>query len=377
MLSALALAVNAGWLSTAAAELRAAADAAALAAAGEVVSDEWLRLGQPGDAATLQAAGDRAREFAALNRVLGQPVDLRPATDLALGAFDASGAFVPADTSNPTTLTLDQVAAVAVTPRRQRSRGQGVPLLLGMLVLQPDTDLQAGVVARLDCDVIGFRARPGNPIPLVPLGLRSDPAGADPASWEYQVLGRHGPDDFRFDPSAGFVAGGDGIPEFDAQLQLAPSGDPAQSNAYLLRVGAGAPGLQVTAGVSDQDLAPLGGQLVLGANNLLALPGGALGPADGSADYVPLRDGLELLGQRGLVRVWPLVAGLDRGGSEARVNAVVAARVVLVQSPPGGPLRVRLQPGMLSVPQAVTDAARRGAAYLLPSPYLARARLAR
>ena len=36
-------------------------------------------------------------------------------------------------------------------------------------------------------------------VPLVPLGIRSDPTGADPLSWENQIINRNGPDEFAFD----------------------------------------------------------------------------------------------------------------------------------------------------------------------------------
>src|SRR5262245_56251373 len=76
MLAALALALNAGWLTTAAQELRGAADAAGLAAAGELVSDEWLRQGSPALAGVLQNGREAAVEFARANLVLGRRLAL-------------------------------------------------------------------------------------------------------------------------------------------------------------------------------------------------------------------------------------------------------------------------------------------------------------
>ena len=96
----------------------------------------------------------------------------------------------------------------------------------------------------------------------------------------------------------------------------------------------------------------------------------------GSSAYQELRAGLEALRTSRLPRVFPLVVGIDAG--TATVNAFVAARVVNVHQEPNGPLVVRLQPAMMAVPMALTDAGRRGGvAHLLPSPYLARPRLAR
>src|SRR5262249_44561452 len=148
-------------------------------------------------------------------------------SDVLLGTFTAErpGTFTVADLSSPTPPTLGQVSAVLVAARRLQARGTGVRLLLA-----PPVGLQPSAIALPPQAVYGSRARPGNPIPFVPVGILSDPAAADPRSWENQVTGRNGPDEFRLDPDQGFVAGADGIPEIDVQLQLAPAGDPALSN---------------------------------------------------------------------------------------------------------------------------------------------------
>ncbi len=381
LLGAMAIAVNAFWLGAVRDEVRAAADSAALAADDVLISDEWLRQGQPGIDALLQTALNTAVDYASRNTALGQPVVLqlnpqagRP--DVEIGAFDSTGAFVPA-TGPGSSLTLDQASAVIVSARRLRSRGNGVPLLLGALILQPSIDLQAKVAAQLDRDVVGFRAHHDQNIPLVPIGLRSDSSGVDPFSWEYQVINRNGPDDFTYDPTQGFIVGPDGIPEFVLNLELAPSGNPVLSNGYLLTVGSGTTTAQVTAGVSAEDLSSRNHQLVLDANNQILLPGTALGPDPSSTDFTNLVAGLQQLQTANLPRVWPLVSFVDASGT-AHVTAFVAARVVDVLIPQnGGPLQVRLQPTMFSVPLSLTDASRVGSAYLLPNPYVARTRVVR
>jgi hypothetical protein len=376
LLAALAVAVNAAWLGTARLDLQSAADAASLAGAGRLVSNQWLRKGQPGVPALLDSARATARDYAALNRALGQSVQLQlnaASPDVVLGSFDPAGAFIPA----PARPTLDQVEVVQVTARRLRSRGTGVPVLLGALLLTPAVDLQARAFARLDRNVIGFMARTGQPIPLVPIGVRSDPTGADPQSWENQVINANGPDNFVLGPT-GFtvIAGGDGIPEMVVQLPLAPNGDLTAGNGYLLQLGTGSPIAQVSAGVSADDLAGQGGQLVLDATNQFVAPA-TVGPTDGSPDLDQLRNALEQLRLQELPRIFPLVGGYDPGTGQAQVTAFVAARVVLVKYAKGHPLFIRLQPTMLAVPQAITDPTRRGSANLLPSPYLAKARLVR
>jgi hypothetical protein len=234
--------------------------------------------------------------------------------------------------------------------------------LLGALVLQPVADLQAQTVTTVDRDVYGFRPFADGSIPVVPLMIRSDPAPADTQSWENQIIQRNGPDQYAYTPGQGFAPGADSIPEMQLQLQLQPSGDPTQSNVSLLQIGAGNPGSQVASGVSASDLQPLGGQLALDSStNQLILPATALGPTTNSTSYNDIRDGLLALQQSGEARVWPL-GTFDSTQSEATVTAFVAARVVTVTENSGGPLQVT---------------SRRSSAYLLPSPYVARARRVR
>lgn len=384
LLAAMALGLNAAWLANAHQELRVSADAVALAAARELVADEWLRTGSAGLPALITAAETQAGAYAALNRVLGVPIDLRIdaslQSDLVFGSIDplAPGTLIPVDRDHPASWTPETLDAVLVTTRRLRSRGQGVPLLLGALLARPAQDLQTAAIVRLDRDVYGFQARGGTPLPLVPFGVRSDPTGTDARSWEHQVRDRHGPDDLTVDPVSGAVtAGADGIPEIDVDLQLPPSGAPALSNGYLLTLGSGLTETQLTAGVTADDLIATAGRIALDASQQLLLPGSPLGPADASAALLALTDALDLLLQSGTPRVWPLVSGYAIGPGEATVTAFVAARLVRVEAPGGGPLRLRLQPAQLVVPQALTDPARRGVAAFVPSPYLARLRLAR
>ena len=239
LLTALSLAVNAGWLSAGRQELQSAADAAALAGAGRLVSDEWLRQGRPGVPALLDAARVEARDFARLNRALGRSVELRldgDDPDVVIGRFDANGAFVPA----PVAPDLSQTDIVYAIARRLRSRNDGVPVLLGGLVLTPSLDVQAAAFARLDRDVVGFRATLAQPVPLAPIGVPSDPTRVNVQAWEGQIVDRQGPDEYAFDPATGFTQTGDGIPEIDIRLPLTPDAL-AAGDASLLNFGGSPP----------------------------------------------------------------------------------------------------------------------------------------
>lgn len=388
MLVALALAVNTSWLSTATQELRSATDAASLAAARELVSDEWLKPGRPGIASLLADARVRAARYAALNRVLGQPLQLTlhdsQQSDIVFGSRSANGSFVVADASRVSTWTLDQCDAVAVTGRRVRSRGTAVPVLLGALVFRPTVDLETTIVSYLDRDVIGFRATPGNPIPMVPIGIRSDATGADPASWEHQILHQQGHDAFQLDSRRTAVFGRDGLPEMDITFEVTEGTTTAAHvaqprNGTVLTIGRGTPTEQVCNGISCNDLANQASQLCLGgAKHTLTVS--CLGSKSATPRSVlrsQLSNALKQLQQSGEARVWPLVSEVNSQEGQATIRAFVAARVVRIEETAEESLRVRLQPAMLAVPQALTDATRRGTGHLLPNPYLARVRLGR
>jgi hypothetical protein len=358
LLAALALALNAGWLGTARLESQATADAAALAAVARLIDDDWLRTDTVDRSALLGAARVTADEYAARNRVLARPIVLAP-EDFAVGALDEDGIFQSAVDPD----SLDEADEVRVAVRRLRSRGQGVPLLFGALSLAPHASIQSFARARLDRDVIGFRARVDRPIPILPLGLRL-------ATWESAILLGPGIDTDAYSPGSGFTAGSDGIPEVDLILPLSPDGTLADGTGAVVSLGTGNPYVQIMTGATLEDLAPTQGILSLDTDNELAVTP-TLGPIVGSDDYSALLDGLEMRRAAEAPVILPL---LD---DATNIIAFVAVRVVRVTESSDALLTLRLQPAMMAVPQAITDATRRGTAALLPNPYLARPRLAR
>jgi hypothetical protein len=280
--------------------------------------------------------------------------------------------FVPAQNiTNPGNPFLGLVNAVRVTAQRTRARGNPAGLYLGQALSLDSADLIAVATGMLDRDVIGFRPVLNQPLPLVPIALLSDPTGANPASWENQVVAGNGPDDFRFDPTTKtFVEdpNGDGLNEMP--VALADSG-------CLLLLGvndATSAAGQVRSGVTAAQLQGLGGQLVLGDKNQLPVPvAPGCGPVAGTPEAADLQASLQQLQLRGELRIWPLYTGLDAQSGAAVLTEFVAARVVDVEaSATGQPVRFTLQPGMMSSATAVTDASRRIGT---GNPYLCKVRL--
>src|SRR5262249_17740932 len=158
----------------------------ALAALGALVDDDFL-LGDPARTGQLLEAGRaQAVRFAALNPVQGRPLALdpnpvnRPGGDVVFGAVEAplSRTLVAAgNVADPDNIALTRLNAVRVLVRRTKATGNPARTLLGFGFGVRTADVLAQSVATFDRDVYGFRPAGGQPVPLAPFALRSDPAG--------------------------------------------------------------------------------------------------------------------------------------------------------------------------------------------------------
>lgn len=364
-LSVFAFAANKCWLYSIREDLRNVADAAALAAAHELVHDDFLRRDVARFPALMARAEVAAQTYGAANPVRGRPVALLPnplnmlGGDVAFGVLTTprSGDFVTV----PTRLTTDEhqrlANTVAVTARLHKARGTAVPLIFGALVVRPSADVQSFSAATLDRGVRGFRPL-YEPVPLAPVALLSDPAGVDPRSWQSQVETGTGPDAMTFDRTAGaFSAAADGIHEFNAVYPIDPK-QLSDANVALLQLGTAGEAAQLAGGMTPADFATLGGQLLLPEVGGLSVPAQMFGP---SIDLIALVAALEGLQASAAVRVWPLYAPSPTNG--ATITDFIAARVVSVTPPTSDqPLRFALQATVIARPDALTDTDLRGGA---------------
>jgi Flp pilus assembly protein TadG len=377
LLMLVALAVGYAGLWEARGALENAADAAALAAAGDLVDDRALLANPSVQVALIQNARADAVAYAASNLVLGEPLVLDPNPtnapdgDLVFGLVDpARGlAFAAAgDVSEPTNPSVLAVNAVRVVARRTGDRGNPAGLPLGRWLGTSSADVLAAATAFLDRDVIGFRSTAGRPLPVVPLALLSDPTGANPLAWEAQAA--NGPDALQFDrASRTFAPGSDGLRE--VQVQLARNGCLLEAGVTTV-LDASA---QVVAGVPPAQ-APDG--IVLGPDNTLtAMTFPGCGPAADTPDGALLQAALTQLQASAEVRAWPLYRSTGAGSGTAVLTGFVAARVASVAAPAAGqPITFTLQPAQLATATAVTDAARRGVGGInVVNPYVCKVRL--
>ena len=263
---AIALVVDRLWLDAARVELTAAAEAAALAAAGRVADDALLKPDadlQP----VLEAARQKAVEVAAGNQAAGSPVTLNPAEegDIRFGRLIRDG-----KTGKPLFLeTESRPTSVVVFAERTHGRGNPVALFFRQLTGQTAGNLIVSAEATIDNRIAGVRPYQGANTPAIPLALLDkhlDPKRLD--TWTLQIDGRAGSDDFGFDAATGEVTpGGDGIPEMliYGAPQQAKEEDVQKANCHLADIGTGlqpdAVARQFDEGWSHEDLADFGDEL--------------------------------------------------------------------------------------------------------------------
>jgi hypothetical protein len=277
VMGAVALVLDRLWLDAARVELTTAAESAALAAAGVLVTDDLLRP-EAGDAARIEHARNVAVAVAAQNRVAGKPVELNAGAngDVRFGRWvrragkGTLGAMPTALRGHARFLeTETDPTSVQVRALRTRRRNNPIALFFAGLTGQPAGDLAVGVEASLDNHVIGVRPLPGVPVPALPLAiLQSDPAGRRSDTWRKQIEERGGQDRFGYDPQTGDVlAEPDGIPEIVLVLQSSDLKFEKTGNAHLLHIGDEREQdrllEQIRRGWTADDLHDFGGELLL------------------------------------------------------------------------------------------------------------------
>jgi Flp pilus assembly protein TadG len=392
LLLIVAIAIVFGQLVETKTESYAGADAAALAAAQTLVDDAFLTDEPSVIRPLLMRATEEAQKYAADNLLKGQKVVLQAnatnddSGDVVFGTLNRprDRVFISAKTQSDDEKDLLYINTVQITVRRTADRGNAVRTNGGKFLSPKGQDMIVRAMATLDRDVIGFRPIFDKPLPIVPIALRSDPSGNDPNSWEFQVRNRGGADEWRFNAENKVFVNdekGDAIHEMLVTFGNLVDGDiDAEAvNACLLQIGSkdfDELAEQVRYGLAKLHLESLGGQLLLGPDNRLAIPGSPRAPQAGSREFSLMFRSLEQIQLLAEPRIWPLVSGANDDGAPI-ISGFVAARIVRIPMPePGKPLRMVVQACSVSQPAAVTDSERRGAGGIdIHNPYISRVRL--
>jgi Flp pilus assembly protein TadG len=336
MLAFCALAVDVGYLCLARTEAQRSADAAALAAAWQLVNDYSAT-----DHVTVLHYASRLKAVA---YVASNPVaSVRPKIDTN-SSNSEKGDVVLGRLEDPADVTesfsfADQTRynAVQVRVRRDAAHGGGANLFFARVFGIGSADIVAEATAMFPDKVRGFRITKENgTCSLLPFAV-------DESTWQDWRDGVGG-DNYAYSPKTESVVGGiDGVREFDLfAAGNSPSGSIAPGNFGTVDIGNMNNGLgdlarQIREGPSAQDLAWHGGELALsettGTTTLNGDPGISAAMKDALQDAV---------GEARSIMLYREIAG-GGGTAEFVIVGFVGVRIVDF-SMTGDPKRIIVQP---------------------------------
>lgn len=339
-----ALAIDVGMLYSTRTELQRTADAAAIAAASQLLDKDRL-MGNPSDMTEeIAAALAEARRCAGLNQVLKSGPSVS-AADVVVGRLDN-----PADLTEPlNTSNLALANSVQVTIRRDDSMNGPVSLFFAQIFGLETKALVATATGTFHDRVVGYRVteQTGN-AQLLPLALHVN-------AWN-NLLARVGTvvDKYAYCEETGTVwAGADGIPELNlfpgsGTWQLPPGNfgtvditDPNNSTAVLSR--------QIRYGVTQDDLAYTGGELRFGPDGTLLLNGD-------TGLSAAVKDDLEAI--KGMPRAIPIFNRVVGPGNNSMFTVIAFAGIRIMNVKLTGAMtkkEVVIQPAYVVDAAAITD----------------------
>jgi hypothetical protein len=367
---AMALVFDSLWLRTAAVKVQQAADAAALAAASQLATDELLLPGR-NEADLAARARLAAAELAARNLAGGQPVyvDSAEGGDVALGRIELAEGD-----GEPRFVVAAQAPTTAVVfTHCNRATGNPIALFFPHLTGQAWGDVTGRAEASINNRLIALRPLDAGNIPALPLAIlerHDDPERTD--TWERQIDAQQGVDAYSFDRSAYSVrAGGDGLHEMRLQSTL-PGNEEEEAkrgNVHLIDIGTGLkPGemlRQIESGWNWQDLRDWGGEFRISHS----------GRKVGSNEHCSgdLVEGLrKLVGQTRIVPLYCQATPGGRSGSTSvTLTRLVAVRILNVEGEANA-LRMTIQPAVLATRTAIVSESLNSAPKIPLNPYIYR-----
>jgi hypothetical protein len=263
LLGLIAFAVDLGVLMVSRTELQRTADAAALAGAGTLCSED--RLKGPIYAANLQSLTRlTVADYCQKNPVFNATPTINTninSRDLIIGRFAAPDSVLPA---------VSVADANAILVRVHRT---GIPTFFGRIFGVDAFQSSAFAIATFRDGIVGFRApRNGQNNSLMPFAVKIDAFNAI-------LNGSAGTDNYRVDPATGAVtAGTDNIKEMVMFPDRVTGYGITPGNFGTVDVGSYSNSTQdlkrqIQEGVSAEDLAYFGGELKLDGNGELRLNG--------------------------------------------------------------------------------------------------------
>ena len=318
MMGLLALAVDVGYLENARCQLQKSADAAALAAAAELIDDEAL-TGTASMSDEISSARAMAIQFAAANTVCSTA----PVVDANTGNNTSGDVVVGyiADLSNShssmSTTNQDLFNSVQVRVRRNTIRNGDVPHFFAKVLGVNGTGVEGTATAAIMKNIKGFQIPDdGSNLGLLPFAL-------DKQTWDGLLAGG-GTDSWTWDEATDTLrSGGDGVRE----VNLFPQATGSSGNRGTVDIGPSNNSTsdiarQILHGVNQADLDAIGGKIEFDANGQLFLNGDT-GISAGVKD--------ELAAIRGQPRTIPIFSAVNGPGNNAQYTIVAFAGVRIME----------------------------------------------
>lgn len=305
----IAMSVDIGYLQSARVEMQRSADAAAIAAAWELVGSSNSQN------AKITAARAKAAEFAALNKVCqSAPVVGLNAANGATGDVVMGYLANPSDpNSSLNTSDPSKFNAVQVRVRRDSGQNGEIPLFFGRALGRSSIASETRATAAVLSNFSGFSAPTGsNTLPILPFAL-------DKTTWDALVAGG-GTDTWRWDSADEAVSNySDGVKE----VNLYPQGTGSPGNRGTVDIGGNNNSTsdiarQITDGISAADMEDFGRPLEFDAAGKLYLNGDT-GISAGVKD-----DLASIIGQ---TRIMPIFEAVNGPGNNAMYTIVQWAGV--------------------------------------------------
>jgi Flp pilus assembly protein TadG len=344
-----ALAIDVGMLYDVRVELQRTADAAALAGASKLLSDDLLKGGS-NVSDMLQAAQQAAQSIAALNPVQNASPQVI-AADIRAGYFNNMNNLSEAINFNSPT----QYNTVQVTVRRDGSANGPVPLIFGRIFGLNSANVTATAAAAYKGKVVGYQvtSQTGN-AKLLPFALSAD-------AWS-GLLARTGgvTDNYTYDSDTHAVTSGpDGIFEVNlypgSGVEQLPPGNFGTVNIGSSNNSTSHLSSQIRYGVTADDLSYYDGKLQLGADGTLMLTGSTIDFTGDPGFSAAIRDDLAaIIGQPRAIPLFREVTG-PGNNSVFTIVGFAGIRIVSVNLT-GSPnsRKVMIQPALVVDDSVIT-----------------------
>jgi Flp pilus assembly protein TadG len=270
MLALVALAIDVGYLLLARTELQNVADAAALAAAADLIPDSGGLTGTPDMSNEIATARNRAVQFAAANRVRNVAPVVDPNTSNSSSGDVVIGYLAnPSDpTENLNLAKLNQANAAQVRVRRTAGQNGEVNLFFARVLGINSRAVEATATAALRTESFKSFKTPedGSNLPILPIVLKLD-------AWN-DMLNGIGPDSLGWDASRGLEHKGDKVLEIELYPDSTTPGNFGTVDIGTSDNSTSDIARQILNGVTKQDMQALpDGKLAFNSNGELSLNG--------------------------------------------------------------------------------------------------------